>query len=119
MIVLKASAAELNLPPTLIDSIVDQEHSGKGAVWQVEGNQKNYKLIITDLSMPMMDGYETAIKIRQYIASQGLTQPVIVACTGHTEQEFIEKAWRSEFNEILSKPINLQVAKEILAETVV
>ena len=67
--------------------------------------------------MPMMDGYETAIKIRQYIASQGLRQPVIVACTGHTEQEFIEKAWRSEFNEILSKPINLQVAKEILEET--
>ena len=66
--------------------------------------------------MPVMDGYEAAIKIRQYMASKELSQPVIIACTGHTEQEFIEKAWRSEMNEVLSKPLNLEVIKEILAE---
>ena len=67
--------------------------------------------------MPMMDGFETATTIRQYIAANGLRQPVIIACTGHTEQEFVKKAWRSGMNEVLFKPINFQAAKEILSET--
>ena len=110
MIILKASAAELGLPPTLIESITDKELSGDAALTQVMQN-KEYKLIITDLSMPMMDGYETTKKIRQYIAARGQAQPesepVIIACTGHTEQAFIDKAWRHEMNEFLSKPLNI------------
>ena len=43
--------------------------SGQEALRQVIENGKEYKLIITDLSMPMMDGYQTAQKIRQYIAA--------------------------------------------------
>ena len=64
-----------------------------------------------DLSMPMMDGFETAENIKQYISSKNLRQPVIIACTGHSEQSFIDKAWRSGMNEFLSKPINPEVAK--------
>lgn len=89
MVVLKVSASQLGFPPTLIDDIVDQELSGLGAVEQVVNNNKLYKLIITDLSMPVMDGYQATVKIRQYMANNLLRQPVIIACTGHTEQEFI------------------------------
>ena len=106
IIILKAAAAELGLPSTLIESITDKELSGDAALTQVMQN-KEYKLIITDLSMPMMDGYETTKKIRQYIAARGQAQPVIIACTGHTEQAFIDKAWRHEMNEFLSKPLNI------------
>ena len=106
MIILKAAAAELGLPSTLIESITDKELSGDAALTQVMQN-KEYKLIITDLSMPMMDGYETTKKIRQYIAARGSAQPVIIACTGHTEEAFIEKAWRHEMNEFLSKPLTI------------
>ena len=68
--------------------------------------------------MPVMDGYEATLKIRQYMAENLLHQPVIIACTGHTEPEFIQKAWRSQMNEVLFKPINIQVAKEILKENI-
>ena len=54
----------------MIDNIVDQELSGQEAYRQVKGG-KEYKVIITDLSMPGMDGYELALKIRRYIASKG------------------------------------------------
>jgi len=32
-----------------------------------------------------MDGYEATNKIREYIDSQGVSQPIISAVTGHTE----------------------------------
>jgi CheY-like chemotaxis protein len=32
---------------------------------------------------------------------------MIVACTGHTEQEYIKKAWANQMDELVPKPINL------------
>ncbi len=46
-----------------------------------------------DLSMPVMDGFEATKQMRKFIRGKGLNQPMIVACTGHTEEEFINKAW--------------------------
>ena len=57
MVVFKISAQQLGCQSTLIDMIVDQELTGFGAVCKVVENKKKYKLIITDLSMPVMDGY--------------------------------------------------------------
>lgn len=34
--------------------------------------------------MPIMDGYEACEKIREYLTSKKVAQPMIVACTGHT-----------------------------------
>ena len=43
---------------------------------------------------------------------------MIVACTGHTEEEYIKKAWRYEIDEVVPKPTNIQVIKEILQEII-
>ena len=42
-----------------------------------------------DCSMPIMDGYESCDQIRKFLRVKNLPQPMIVACTGHTEEEFI------------------------------
>ena len=34
---------------------------------------------------------------------------MIVACTGHTEEEFIKKAWDSQMDEVLQKPVNIHI----------
>jgi hypothetical protein len=43
---------------------------------------------------------------------------MIVACTGHTEEEFIQKAWRHQMDEILPKPIDFEALKLILREII-
>jgi len=43
--------------------------------------------------MPIMDGYTSSEKIRKFIKSTKIQQPMIVACTGHTEEEYINKAY--------------------------
>ena len=59
MIILRGAATQLGKCPDMIDLLVDQEMSGLGAVSQVQ-NGKQYSLIITDLSMPILDGYQVA-----------------------------------------------------------
>lgn len=58
MIILKASALQLGYPARYIEEAVDQELSGEAAVKQVKSG-KQYSLIFTDLSMPILDGYQT------------------------------------------------------------
>ena len=38
-----------------------------------------------DCSMPIMDGYEIKEKIREFYDKNKIDQPMIVACTSHTE----------------------------------
>jgi CheY-like chemotaxis protein len=53
----------------------------------------SYGLIFMDCSMPIMNGYDASDAIRQYVKDRNFMQPMIVACTGHTEDEYIKKAW--------------------------
>ena len=43
---------------------------------------------------------------------------MIVACSGHTEDEYIQKAWRHHIDELLPKPANVKILKEILNEII-
>jgi CheY-like chemotaxis protein len=59
-----------------------------------------------DCNMPHLDGYDASDRIRQYFFDRNLTQPIIVAITGHTEQIFVNKAIKSGINQVLSKPVD-------------
>ena len=52
----------------------------------------NIGLIFTDLSMPMMDGYQFSVACRRMLRNdygiERADQPKIVALTGHIESEF-------------------------------
>ena len=63
--------------------------------------------------MPFMDGYEATQQIRQMIFIEGLPQPIISAVTGHTEQQYIEKGIKNGMNQILSKPVNVELLKTL------
>ena len=39
---------------------------------------------------------------------------MIVACTGHTENEYIKKAWRHSIDEVIAKPANIEVVRVLL-----
>lgn len=43
-----------------------------------------------------------------------MIQPMIIACTGHTEEEFIKKAFDFEMDEVISKPVNILIIRDIL-----
>ncbi len=64
-----------------------------------------------------MDGYEATRQIRQFLKNQGAKQPIISAITGHTEPSYVETAFNSGMNQVLSKPINNELCKCLLKKT--
>ena len=104
-----------------ITDLVDRASNGQEAVDIVRTANAlgcTYSLIFMDCSMPILDGYESTKQIRQYHYQNNIAQPMIIACTGHTEPEYMQKAWAYEMDEVLAKPIQTDVIIAILEEMV-
>ena len=73
----------------------------------------DYKLILMDLNMPNMDGYQATIKIREFLSLHNIEQPTIVAVTGHCEQTYLVQAQNSGLDLVLSKPIQIEQLRSV------
>lgn len=49
---------------------------------------KNYKLIFMDISMPIMNGYEASLKIRNLEEYNQTNKSIIVGLTGHSTDNY-------------------------------
>jgi YesN/AraC family two-component response regulator len=103
-------------------SVIDEAKNGQDAVKKViaayNNGEYSYGLIIMDCNMPIMDGFDATDYIRNFLTSRDFQQPKIIACTGHTDDEYIEKAWYHRMDEFLMKPTNIDVLQSILKESI-
>jgi DNA-binding response OmpR family regulator len=67
-----------------------------------------YSLVLLDIEMPEMDGFQVLAKIREKFDSFAL--PVIMF-TGRESPEDVVKALKMNANDYITKPINLDVAE--------
>ena len=58
-------------------------------------------IVVMDLSLPQMDGWETARRLKTY---QSTADIPVVALTGHVLAEFARRARQSGFDGFLTKP---------------
>jgi CheY-like chemotaxis protein len=66
-------------------------------------NEKAFDLIISDIGMPEMNGYELVETLRRRAEYQGIP---IIAVTGYSEYDDRGRALRAGFNAHLTKPID-------------
>ena len=101
--------------PTLLE--VDYMENGLEAVLQFEKSPDAYDLILMDVQMPRMDGYEATRKIRKIEAERKYPQAVpIIAMTANVFREDIVKCLEAGMNDHIAKPIVMEEFMEILCK---
>ena len=65
-------------------------------------------LILMDIQMPVMDGYEATRRIRALPRPDAYTVPII-AMTANAFSEDIEKALASGMNDVATKPLDIKL----------
>ncbi len=80
---------------------IDIAENGKAALKKLEDN--GYDLILMDVKMPVMDGYESALKIRR---NKQLDHLPILAMTANAIEDQIQKCFEAGMNDCLTKPID-------------
>ncbi len=80
---------------------IDTADNGREAVQKAQ--EKNYDILLMDLQMPVMDGFEATAELRK----SGYQQPII-ALTAHALKEDRLRCLNRGFTDYLSKPINRQ-----------
>ena len=90
-----------------------EAENGKQAVEILERCHKDFKLVLLDLIMPVMDGYEAARRIRKLADPVHANKPII-AMTAYAFEEDVKAALAAGMNEHLSKPIRIELLYEIM-----
>ena len=91
---------------------VDVAEHGGVAVEQFK--QGHYDVILMDMNMPVMDGYEATRAIRAWEQEQDLAETQIIALTALALKEEGEKILDAGCNAHLTKPIKRQTLLEVL-----
>lgn len=95
----------------LQDLGITTETAENGAIGVEMALKGNYDVILSDIQMPVMDGYKAAEAMRE----AGLTQP-IVALTANAMQGFEERILACGFSNYMTKPIDIDALTQLLAK---
>jgi PAS domain S-box-containing protein len=85
---------------------IDSAENGRQAVDMFQANPSKYGIILMDIHMPEMDGYEATRRIRALDIERAKTIP-IMAMTANVFREDIEKCLAVGMNDHLGKPIDV------------
>ncbi|WP_258542419.1 tetratricopeptide repeat-containing hybrid sensor histidine kinase/response regulator [Parvicella tangerina] len=88
--------------------LVDLAKHGEEAIEKLKA--KDYDLILMDIQMPVMNGYEAAKAIRNHKELDETKRDIpIIAMTAHVLEGVAEKCLAAGMNDSISKPVNLTV----------
>jgi len=84
---------------------IEFAENGKSAVSMFKNNPDKYSLILMDINMPEMDGYEASRQIRALDLTRARSIPII-AMTANVFREDIERCIEAGMNDHTGKPID-------------
>lgn len=73
-----------------------------------------YDIVICDIGLPDMDGFEVMTQIRQF---QVLPVPCCIAMTGYDQQSFRNRALKVGFDHYLVKPVFMEPLQNVMVKT--
>ncbi|MFP4474284.1 MAG: response regulator [Desulfatibacillaceae bacterium] len=85
--------------------------NGREAVDLLFADPEGFDLLLLDLEMPVMDGWEAVRAIRE----KGIMLPV-VALSGHTDESLGERCRKSGMNDYLTKPVSMEALAAVMQQ---
>jgi CheY-like chemotaxis protein len=107
---LKSNVDSLAMLLEMVGNEVSKAYSGPEALEKAEAVRPD--VILMDLSMPGMDGYEAAKRIRERLMHR---QPVMIAVSGWGQKEDRLRSLASGFDAHLTKPVDFGDLEKLLA----
>ena len=95
-----------------LSTTVEFANNGEEGVKKLTEN--HYDIILMDLQMPIMDGYEATIAIRNGEAGENKKSIPIIALTAHAIAGERERCLASGMNDYLTKPFELDQIRQML-----
>ncbi len=96
--------------------VVESAPDGTDAVAMVERSEEYYyDLVLMDVQMPIMDGYEATRTIRNMQRKDVKTMPIL-AMTANALEEDKEAALKNGMNAHIAKPLDINIFMEVLAQ---
>jgi signal transduction histidine kinase/CheY-like chemotaxis protein len=100
-----------------LDVQIDVANDGLEAINMLAHSQSStFDLVLMDCQMPNMDGYEATRRIRAGDAGDVFSKTPIAALTANTMNSEREKCLAAGMNEFLTKPIDIDALKLLLAK---
>ena len=119
LLVVEDNELNLEIASTLLKEAgfeVDTAENGKVAVEKVEAaSADRYDLILMDIQMPEMDGYEATRRIRALPDAKKAALP-IVAMTANAFEDDRKNALRAGMNGHIAKPLDIPKLFQVLSE---
>lgn len=95
-------------------AIIEMAENGSEAIQKVEESEENYySMIFMDIRMPIMNGYEATVIIRQ-LDREDVKQIPIIAMTADAFTEDIKRAKEAGMNDHIAKPIDIDKLYDLM-----
>ena len=101
---------------SMYGATVDREINGQEVVEKFKASQEgDYDMILMDIQMPVMNGYEAAAAIRA-LDSEWAHRIPIIAMTANAYADDVQLAFDAGMNAHVTKPIDIKVVEKTIAE---
>lgn len=107
-LVISSLAKNLGIDFVIVDD-------GQQAVGAIQGEER-FDLVLMDLHMPVMDGYEATRSIRNWEHATGKRETPIVALTADAFMEDRARCLDAGMNDFLAKPVRLDELTTVLSK---
>jgi PAS domain S-box-containing protein len=95
-------------PPVIVDTAVN----GRAAI---EAAAALPDVILMDLDMPIMDGYEAVERIRADEREHGRKRAAIIALSSHEDDQTVARCLATGFDYYLTKPVTRELLQQTIA----
>lgn len=81
--------------------------SAMAKFWGAVNAGRPFRLVVTDIAMPLMDGLTTAERMRWVEGERGMSRAFIVGLTAYDDYQYSDEARRrADFDRWLRKPVS-------------